>query len=68
MVIKKNQDYIFCHQNAWSKEELISLVINCGFKLIESDKNIIKNYPSSMSIKGFFDHYQLSNYFFFKKE
>lgn len=68
MVIKKNSDYIFCHQNAWSKEELISLVINCGFKLIESDKNIIKNYPSSMSIKGFFDHYRLSNYFFFKKE
>lgn len=66
-VLEKNSDFIFCHQNAWSKNEMINATIKYGFNLIESDKEILKTNMLYSQIPGFFDHYELSNYFLFQK-
>ncbi len=66
-VLEKNSDFIFCHQNAWSKSEMINATIKYGFNLVESDKEILKTNVLYNEIPGFFDHYELSNYFLFQK-
>ena len=66
-VMNKNDDYIFCHQNAWSKKEFIKFICENNFQILSSDKNEIINKLEYKKICGLKDHFQLSNYFLFEK-
>ena len=65
-VIEKNTDYIFCHQNAWSKKELVKTVESYGFEAVNTNKEKIVNLDFVKNIFGSKEHYDLSNYFLFK--
>lgn len=66
-VLDNNNDYIFCHQNAWSKDEFIKFITQYKFRILSSDKFEIVNKFDYKNIYGVNDHFQLSNYFLFEK-
>lgn len=66
-VINNNHDYIFCHQNAWSKKEFIDFVTENSFLLLSADEEEILKKFEYKNIYGLKDHYELSNYFLFEK-
>ena len=66
-VLEKNDYYFFCNQKSWSKRQFIDLVEKYNLTPVESNKEIIKHNKNYKLIRGFLDHYNLSNYFIFKK-
>ncbi len=64
-ITKKESNYHFCHQSAWSRAELHTMLNEFGFEVVSFDPNVISG--TFGAIPGMYEMINMSTYCWAKK-